>query len=46
MEKEHITNLRNLKTVQELNFPFLDQTIEMDDMKRDPYSESISPLFN
>lgn len=24
MEKEHITNLRNLKTVQEINFPFND----------------------
>ena len=26
MEKEHITNLRNLKTVQEIRFPFKDES--------------------
>lgn len=46
MEKEHITNLRNLKTVQELKFPFVNQSIELTNIEQDPYSKSISPLFN
>lgn len=32
MEKEHITNLRNLRTVQELKFPFKEPDVEMIDI--------------
>jgi hypothetical protein len=45
MEKEHITNLRNLKTVGDLRFPFPD-SVELSEIQLMEDYESVSSLEN